>query len=135
LFFNRNDFGIQYITAPSFGEIFRNNCFQNCMLPVELAVEECSALANDAKAGMDFAVDLEQQEITRGSHPPIHFTTDPFRRTCVLNGFDDIANMMSEIAAIGNFEPRRSQLCPWSDGINVDFKIKVESSGTSAMEW
>ncbi|KAJ7848699.1 hypothetical protein B0H13DRAFT_2238637 [Mycena leptocephala] len=130
-----NDFGIQCITAPSFGEIFRNNCFQNCMLPVELAVEECSALANDAEAGMDFAVDLEQQEITRGSHPPIHFTTDPFRRTCLLNGSDDIANMMSEIAAIGNFEPRRSQLCPWSDGINVDIKIKVESSGTSAMEW
>ncbi|KAJ7866512.1 aconitase family-domain-containing protein [Mycena leptocephala] len=130
-----DDFGIQCIIAPSFGEIFRNNCFQNCMLPVELAVEECSALANDAEAGMDFVVDLEQQEITRGSHHPIHFTTDPFRRTCLLNGFDDIADTMSETAAIGNFEQRRSQLCPWLDGIHVDFKIKVQSSGTSAMEW
>jgi len=81
-------------------------------------------------------VDLEKQEITRGEHPPIQFTTDPFRRTCLLNGFDDIATTMQDLAAIAAFEQRRSQMWPWLDGIGyAGKKVKVKSSGTSAMEW
>ncbi|KAJ7698738.1 aconitase family-domain-containing protein [Mycena rosella] len=131
-----DDFGIRCVIAPSFGEIFRSNCFQNCMLPVELSVEECRALASDAEAGLELVVDLERQEITRGDHAPMLFTTDPFRRTCLLNGFDDIATTMQDDAAIAAFEQRRSQMWPWLDGIGyAGKKVKVKSAGASAMEW
>jgi 3-isopropylmalate dehydratase len=106
------------------------------MLPIELSVEDCRALASDAEAGVELVVDLEKQEITRGEHPPIQFTTDPFRRTCLLNGFDDIATTMQDLPAIAAFEQRRSQMWPWLDGIGyAGKKVKVKSSGTSAMEW
>ncbi|KAJ7484521.1 aconitase [Mycena latifolia] len=131
-----DDFGIRCVVAPSFGEIFRNNCLQNCMLPVELSDEECRALASDAEAGLELIVDLEQQEITRGDHPPIRFTTDPFRRTCLLNGFDDIASTMQDDSAIAAFEQRRSQMWPWLDGVGYAGKrVEVKSASASAMEW
>ncbi|KAJ7098374.1 aconitase [Mycena epipterygia] len=131
-----DDFGIRCVIAPSFGEIFRNNCLQNCLLPIELSVEECRALAADAEAGTELVVDLERQEITRGDYPPINFTTDPFRRTCLLNGFDDIATTMQNISAIAAFEQRRSEMWPWLDGIGyAGKKIKVKSSSASTMEW
>ncbi|KAF7334232.1 3-isopropylmalate dehydratase [Mycena sanguinolenta] len=70
-----DDFGIRCVIAPSFGEIFRNNCFQNCMLPIELSVEECRELARDAEAGIELVVDLEREEITRAGREtaPIRF--------------------------------------------------------------
>jgi len=99
-------------------------------------VEECRALAADAEAGTELVVDLERQEITRRDYPPIHFTTDPFRRTCLLNGFDDIATTMQNISVIAAFEQRRSEMWPWLDGIGyAGKKIKVKSSSASAMEW
>ncbi|KAJ7439314.1 aconitase family-domain-containing protein [Mycena latifolia] len=131
-----DDFGIQCVIAPSFGEIFRNNCLQNCMLPVELGVEECRALAGDAEAGLELIVDLERQEITQGDKRPVRFETDPFRRTCLLNGFDDIAATMQDDSAITTFERRRSEMWPWLDGINyAGKKIKVKSERAGDMEW
>ncbi|KAJ6571990.1 aconitase family-domain-containing protein [Mycena capillaripes] len=137
-----DDFGIRCIIAPSFGEIFRNNCLQNCMLPIELGVEECRALARDAEAGIELVVDLERQEITRAAdtaqgEDPIRFTTDPFRRDCLLNGFDDIAATMRSVAAITAFEQRRTATWPWLDGVGyaTGQKVEVHSRAAGTMEW
>ncbi|KAJ7138465.1 aconitase family-domain-containing protein [Mycena crocata] len=128
------DFGIRCVIAPSFGEIFRNNCLQNCLLPIELGVEECRELTVDAEAGLELVVDLKKQEITRGHHSPIRFSTDPFRRECLLNGFDDIATTIQAEAAIASFEQRRTQLWPWLDG-HAGKKITVKTGGGETMEW
>lgn len=136
----REDFGVRCIIAPSFGEIFRNNCLQNCMLPIELSVDECRELARDAEAGVEFAVDLEREEIMRGEKAsPIRFTTDPFRRECLLNGFDDIAATLRDVDAIAAFEQRRTAMWPWLDGAagehSTGNKVGVKSSGKETMEW
>ncbi|KAF9483985.1 aconitase [Pholiota conissans] len=112
-----NDFGIRCIIAPSFADIFRNNSMQNGMLPVAIPQAQCIELAKDAEAGLDLEVDLEKQEIRRtNGQPPISFTTDPFRRHCLLNGLDDIALTMQRGDAIGEFEQRRSEMWPWLNG-------------------
>ncbi|KAJ6544702.1 aconitase [Mycena sp. CBHHK59/15] len=133
-----NDFGIRCVIAPTFGEIFRNNLLQNCMLPIQLSVEECRALANDAEARLELTVDLQQQVIIRPNDPPIHFTIDTFRRTCLLNGFDDIEMTMQKISDVAAFEQRRREMWPWLDGIAHSAKrIKVNLNKTSlpVMDW
>ncbi|KAF7348486.1 3-isopropylmalate dehydratase [Mycena venus] len=134
-----DDFGIRCIIAPSFGEIFRNNCLQNCMLPIELSDEVCRALARDAEAGIELVVDLEREEITRAGHDgdPIRFKTDPFRRGCLLDGFDDIAATMLNGDAIADFERRRTENWPWLDGAGYTAgqKLEVKSHGQGSMEW
>lgn len=103
--------------APSFADIFRNNAMQNGMLPVVLSKDDCIALAEDAEAGLELEVDLEKEEVRRpNGKPAIHFTTDPFRRHCLLNGLDDIALTMQRGPSIEQFEQRRSELWPWLDG-------------------
>ncbi|KAJ7201654.1 aconitase family-domain-containing protein [Mycena pura] len=132
------DFGIRCIIAPSFGEIFRNNCLQNCMLPIELDVEECRALARDAEAGIELVVDLEREEITRVrdlKEAPIRFAADPFRRSCLLNGFDDIGATMQKMEAIEAYEQRRTRMWPWLDGVGYGQKVKAASADTKTMEW
>ncbi|KAJ7716255.1 aconitase [Mycena maculata] len=130
------DFGIRCVIAPSFGEIFRNNCLQNCMLPIELSAEECRALAANAEAGIELTIDLEREEIRRAEQPPIHFKTDPFRRSCLLEGFDDIAMTMQGGAAIAAFEQRRTQTWPWLDGVGyAGKKVTVKPAGAKTMEW
>lgn len=113
----RNDFGIRCVIAPSFGEIFRNNAMQNGMLPLPLSQGECKDLAVDAEAGVELEIDLEKQEVRReNGKPVIHFTVDPFRRHCLLNGLDDIALTLRKEDAITTFEQRRSTVWPWLDG-------------------
>ncbi|KAI0265128.1 aconitase family-domain-containing protein [Gloeopeniophorella convolvens] len=131
-----NDFGIRCIIAPSFADIFRNNTMQNGMLPVVLSEAECRELAQDAEAGLELAVDLEKQEVRRAAgRPPIAFTTDPFRRHCLLNGLDDIALTLQKGAAVEQFETRRSELWPWLDGFGYKGKkIPVRPVGTK-MDW
>ena len=111
-----NDFGIQCIIAPSFGEIFRTNAFQNGMLPVVLSSHECKLLYDDAMMCKQLEVDLEKQEVRREVGDPIKFTVDPFRRHCLLNGLDNIGLTMQKSAAINAFEQRRSETWPWLDG-------------------
>ncbi|EGO01769.1 hypothetical protein SERLA73DRAFT_85640 [Serpula lacrymans var. lacrymans S7.3] len=112
-----NDFGIRCVIAPSFAEIFRNNSMQNGMLPVPIPEADCKALAEDAEAGVELAVDLEKQEIRRSNgKPAIPFTADPFRRHCLLNGLDDIALTLQRDTSIESFEQRRSEVWPWLDG-------------------
>jgi 3-isopropylmalate dehydratase len=90
---------------------------QNGMLPVALPEADCVALAEDAEAGLELEVDLEREEIRRpNGKAPIKFTTDPFRRHCLLNGLDDIALTLQKASAIETFEEKRSALWPWLDG-------------------
>jgi len=130
-----NDFGIRCIIAPSFADIFRNNTMQNGMLPVVLPADECRALAEDAEAGLELEVDLEKQEVRRqNGKPAIPFTTDPFRRHCLLNGLDDIALTLQKAGAVEKFEQRRSELWPWLDGFGYKGK-KIPLRGTGKMDW
>ncbi|KAH9943017.1 aconitase family-domain-containing protein [Epithele typhae] len=111
------DFGIMCVIAPSFADIFKNNTFQNGMLPVALPAEACVALAAEAEQGLELEVDLEKLEVRRASgQPSFSFEVDPFRRHCLLNGLDDIALTLQKDAVIEEFEVRRSEAWPWLDG-------------------
>lgn len=110
---------------------------QNGMLPVALPKEDCRALAEDAEAGLELEVDLEKQEVRRANgKPPIPFTTDPFRRHCLLNGLDDIALTLQKVKSIESFEQRRSETWPWLDGFGYQGKIALApAKQTKKMEW
>ena len=104
---------------------------QNGMLPVAIPQEQCIELAKDAAAGLEIEVDLEKEEIRRSNgQPPFHFTTDPFRRHCLLNGLDDIALTLQRSSSIDVFEKRRTELWPWLDGLGYDGKIYVRPART-----
>ncbi|WRT66316.1 3-isopropylmalate dehydratase, large subunit [Kwoniella shivajii] len=113
-----NDFGIRCIMAPSFGDIFKTNCFKNGMLPLELPQADLEALYEDASAGLEIAVDLENQQVVRpNGKPPIPFTVDAFRRHCLINGLDDIGLTLEHRQKIEKFEEKRTSVWPWLDGV------------------
>lgn len=135
---HRKDFGILCVIAPSFGDIFRNNCMQNGMLPIVLPDADCRALAEDAEAGHELEVDLEKQEVRRpNGKPAIPFQVDQFRRHCLLNGLDDIALTLQKVDRIEEFDKRRSEMWPWLDGFGYKGnKIPVAPERkTRKMEW
>ena len=109
------DFGIRCIVAPSFADIFYNNCFKNGVLPVVLppATVETLMAAAERGANATTTVDLERQEITTPDGEAIAFEVDPFRRHCLLNGLDDIGLTLEKAAAIDAFEARRQAEHPW----------------------
>lgn len=111
---------------------------QNGMLPVAVPQEDCLALAEDAEAGLELEVDLEKQEIRRpNGKPPVSFTTDPFRRHCLLNGLDDIGLTLQDVDEIESFEHRRSEVWPWLDGFGYKAgKIPVAAKkAAKKMDW
>lgn len=110
------DFGIRCVIAPSFADIFFNNCFKNGVLPIVLPQDEVEALMREAESAPDptFTVDLETQTITRATgNQPIAFEVDAFRRHCLLNGLDDIGLTMQKAPKIGDFEQRQRRSQPW----------------------
>ena len=109
------DFGIRCIIAPSFADIFYNNCFKNGILPIALPREQVALLLDDAERGANavITVDLEKQEITGPDGGTIPFSVDPFRRHCLLNGLDDIGLTLQHVAAIDSFEASQKQGQPW----------------------
>src|SRR6185437_11454348 len=86
------DFGIRCVLAPSFADIFYNNCFKNGILPIALPQEEIDKLMDDAERGANavISIDLEKQEIRGPDGGCIAFEIDPYRKQCLLNGWDDI---------------------------------------------
>jgi len=111
------DFGISAVIAPSFGEIFKTNSMQNGLLPVVLPQEACAQLYEDAVAGLELEVDLQDQVVRRfNGQPPIPFKVEEFRRHRLLNGLDDIALTLQKAPAIDEFETGRSEAWPWLDG-------------------
>lgn len=109
------DFGIRCVIAPSFADIFFNNCFKNGILPIRLPTEVVDKLmaAADNGANATFTVDLEAQQITLPDGEKIGFDVEPFRRQCLLNGWDDIGLTLRNADAIDGFEANAKQGQPW----------------------
>lgn len=109
------DFGIRCVIAPSFADIFHNNCFKNGILPVQLPRETCEMLMEDARLGANaqLRVDLVRQVVVRPDGEEIAFAVDPFRRSLLLEGLDDIGQTMQHADAITVFEHEREDAKPW----------------------
>ena len=109
------DFGIRCVIAPSFADIFFNNCFKNGILPIALPQEDVGKLMDDAERGANatITVDLERQEITGPDGGTIPFEVDQWRKHCLLNGLDDIALTLEKAPAIDAFEGRMGAERPW----------------------
>jgi 3-isopropylmalate/(R)-2-methylmalate dehydratase small subunit len=109
------DYGFQCVIAPSFADIFFNNCFKNGVLPVVLPaakVEELFA-AMYANDGFTLAVDLAAQSVITPAGETIAFEVDSFRKHCLLNGLDDIDLTLQDADDIRLFEAKWQQKSPW----------------------
>lgn len=107
--------GFRCVIAPSFGDIFYNNCFKNGMLPIVLPQAEVDKLMQDAEKGANatVSIDLEAQTITRPDGETIGFDLDPFRKHCLINGLDDIGLTLQQGDKIDGFEAARRASTPW----------------------
>jgi 3-isopropylmalate/(R)-2-methylmalate dehydratase small subunit len=103
------DYGFRALIAPSFADIFYNNCFKNGILPVTLPDAQVDELfrKTEQTEGYRLTVDLQTQTITDDSGLQIHFTVDPFRRDCLLNGWDDIGLTLRFEDLISEYERRQ----------------------------
>ena len=108
------DFGFRVIFAPSFADIFYNNCFKNGILPIALPQEIIDKLMDDAERGANavITVDLEKQEVRGPDGGIVKFDIDPFRKQCLLNGWDDIGLTMRTEDKIATFE-QQQHIQPW----------------------
>lgn len=109
------DYGFRVIIAPSFADIFFNNCFKNGLLPIRLSAEQVDGLFNavNAQSGYKLVVDLEQQTIAAPDGTSYQFEVDAFRKHCLLNGLDDIGLTLQHVADISAFETKRHAAQPW----------------------
>ena len=108
------DFGFRCIIAPSFADIFFNNCFKNGILPVKLNNEETEILLKDAEEKKLITVDLDNQTILSESRIEIKFEVDKFRKKCLLEGLDDIALTLEKSKIIDEYEDRINRTKSWS---------------------
>ena len=110
-----DDYGFRVMIAPSFADIFLNNCFKNGLLPIVVNQETISELFRDTQAdeGYSLTVDLAEQTITRPDGSVIAFEVDSFRKNCLLNGLDDIGLTLEEADTIKAFEDKWRQKSPW----------------------
>jgi 3-isopropylmalate/(R)-2-methylmalate dehydratase small subunit len=109
------DFGFRVLIGTTFADIFFNNCFKNGLLPIKLPAAEVDALFAlcHLTPGYRLVVDLENQIVTRPDGHVIPFSVDPFRRECLLNGWDDIGLTLRHADKIRDFEARRRIEQPW----------------------
>ena len=109
------DFGIRCVIAPSFADIFYNNCFKNGILPIALPQEDVDKLMDDAERGSNavITVDLENQEISGPDGGTIKFDIDPFKKHCLLEGLDDIGLTLQKDEYIESYEEKKAADRPW----------------------
>ncbi|MEP1933841.1 MAG: 3-isopropylmalate dehydratase small subunit, partial [Roseibium sp.] len=109
------DFGIRCVIAPSFADIFYNNCFKNGILPITLPEEQVDALMKDAEKGANarLDIDLEAQTVTSSEGDVFHFEVDAFKKHCLIEGLDDIGLTMGKVTAIDAFEGQAKAIRPW----------------------
>jgi len=109
------DYGFRCVIAPSFADIFYNNCFKNGILPVTLTAEQVEQLfaALYAVEGYRLEVDLQQQELRTPTGELMHFDVDPARKHCLLHGLDDIGVTLESADTIRSFEQRWRHSSPW----------------------
>ena len=112
------DYGFRVIIAPSFADIFFNNCFKNGVLPIVLDAARIDALfqAIEATPGYQLRVDLRLQIVTTPDGESLGFEVDPFRKHCLLEGLDDIGLTLQKANAIRAYEERRRREAPWLFG-------------------
>ena len=110
------DFGIRCVISTSFADIFYNNCFKNGILPIVLPQADIDKLMDDAERGANavVSIDLEAQEIRGPDGGCITFEVDPFRKQCLLNGWDDIGLSLQKADKISDFEAKRKREMPWA---------------------
>ena len=107
------DFGFKCIIAPSFADIFYNNCFKNGILPIKLEKEKVDYLTNEAENKKILTINLEDQIIVDESNNEIKFEIDSFRKKCLLEGLDDIALTLKKINKVDIFENNLNIKQPW----------------------
>lgn len=110
-----DDYGFRCVIAPSYAEIFFNNCFKNGILPIVLDEKIVEQLFAEmyAETGYQLSVDLSAQTVTTPSGESFAFDVDDFRKHCLLNGLDDIGLTLQDVDAIKAYETERKQLSPW----------------------
>ena len=114
-----SDYGIKCIIAPSYADIFYNNCFKNGILPIILDEETVGRLQDTAENTLNFKIDLEKQNITyveNNEQKEISFDIDPAKKNCLLEGLDDIGLTLNKAVSIGNFEGNQEKETPWLYG-------------------
>ena len=107
------DFGFRCIIAPSFADIFFNNCFKNGILPIKVNNSENDILIKQAEDKNFITVDLPKQVISCGSEININFDIDPFRKKCLLEGLDDIALTLKKSEKIDDYELKLNKSRSW----------------------
>jgi len=107
------DFGFRAIIAPSFADIFYNNCFKNGLLPIALPASVVDSLFAELAPGYQLTIDLQTQKITTSSGTTITFEVDENRRFRLLNGLDDIALSLQHAEKIKAYEIERAKRAPW----------------------
>lgn len=110
-----DDYGFRSVIAPSFADIFYNNCFKNGILPIVLTEEEVDTLFNEVEAEEGYAlnIDLDAQTVTTPGGQSFSFEVDAFRKHCLLNGLDDIGVTLTDADAIKAYEAKRATEAPW----------------------
>ena len=110
-----DQYGFRAILAPSFADIFFNNCFKNGLLPIVLPESVIDGLFNEVAAfpGFELTIDLERQRVVKAQGEEIPFEVNAFRKYCLLNGFDDIGLTMRHADKIKAFEAERLAQNPW----------------------
>jgi 3-isopropylmalate/(R)-2-methylmalate dehydratase small subunit len=108
-------FGFRALIAPSFADIFFNNCFKNGLLPVVLPEGDVARLFDEiaAFAGYALTIDLERQVVVKPDGTELPFDVEPFRKQCLLNGWDDIGLTLRHADKIRAFEAERLAKMPW----------------------
>ncbi len=109
------DYGFRVIIAPSYADIFFNNCFKNGIVPIVLEASVVDELfqAVAANEGYQLTIDLETQIITTADGENIAFEVEAFRKHCLLNGLDDIGLTLQHVDDIRGYEERRGKEAPW----------------------
>ncbi len=110
------DYGFRAVIAPSYADIFHNNCYKNGLLPVVLPESAVDRLFHEVQAfpGFTLTIDLERQIVRTGNHALTErFEVEPFRKHCLINGLDDIALTLEHATEISAFEEKRLGEQPW----------------------
>lgn len=110
-----DDFGFRAVIAPSYADIFFNNCFKNGLLPIILSEDEVDQLFQMVKAapGIALTVDLDRQTVIAPMGTEYHFEVDSFRKHCLVEGLDDIGLTLENSADISAYEVKRRAAAPW----------------------
>jgi 3-isopropylmalate/(R)-2-methylmalate dehydratase small subunit len=110
-----DQYGFRALIAPSYADIFFNNCFKNGLLPIVLPEAQVSVLFDEVAAfvGYELTIDLERQVVVKPDGAELPFDVQPFRKFCLLNGFDDIGLTLRHADKIRAFEAQRLLQKPW----------------------